>query len=109
MNKLKTGDNVIVIAGKDKGKTGEIQKVVDKGREGLKVIVSGVNRVKKHQKPNPQLGRQGGIVEKEALINASNVAIVNPQTGKRDRVGFKFEDNKKVRFYKSTNTTIAEG
>ncbi|GLS84879.1 50S ribosomal protein L24 [Paraferrimonas haliotis] len=95
-------DEVVVLAGKDKGKTGKVTQVLPTG----KLIVEGVNLVKKHQKPNPQLGVQGGIVEKEAPIQASNVAILNPQTGKADRVGFRFEDGKKVRFFKSNSELV---
>ena len=99
MLKIKRNDEVVVIAGRDKGKRGKVIKVL----EG-KLLVSGVNIVKKHQKPNPQKGQQGGIVEKEAPIQVSNVAIFNPQTEKADRVGFKvLDDGKKVRCYKSTN------
>ncbi|WP_341502827.1 50S ribosomal protein L24 [Gallaecimonas sp. GXIMD4217] len=100
--KIRRDDEVIVLAGKDKGKRGKVTKVLSTG----KLIVEGVNIVKKHQKPNPYLGVQGGIIEKEAAIEASNVAIYNPQTGKADRVGFRIEDGKKVRFFKSTNEVI---
>ncbi len=99
--KIRRNDEVIILAGKDKGKTGKITKVLATG----KVIVEGINMVKKHQKPVPATGVQGGIVEQEAAIDASNVAIVNGQ-GKADRVGFRFEDDKKVRFFKSTGETI---
>ncbi len=102
-SKIRRDDEVIVIAGKDKGKTGKVLKVIT-GTE--RVIVEGINLVKKHQKPVPQLQQPGGIVEKEASINVSNVAIVNPETGKADRVGFKFEDGKKVRIFKSNGKTI---
>ncbi len=102
MLKIKRNDEVIVLAGRDKGKRGKVLKVLDG-----KLLVSGVNMVKRHTKPNPQRGIAGGIVEKEAPIAASNVAIYNPQTGKADRVGFKFlEDGTKARFYKSTNELI---
>ncbi len=101
--KIKRDDEVVVLAGKDKGKQGKVQKVLtDKDR----VIVEGVNVVKKHQKPNPALGESGGIVEQEAAIHISNVAILNPETGKADRVGFRIEDGKKVRFFKSNNAII---
>ena len=101
--KIKRDDEVVVLAGKDKGKQGKVLKVLtDKNR----VIVEGVNVVKKHQKPNPALGESGGIVEQEAAIHISNVAILNPETGKADRVGFRFEDGKKVRFFKSNNAII---
>ena len=101
--KIKRDDEVVVLAGKDKGKQGKVLKVLtDKDR----VIVEGVNVVKKHQKPNPALGESGGIVEQEAAIHISNVAILNPETGKADRVGFRTEDGKKVRFFKSNNEVI---
>ncbi len=102
-SKIRRDDEVIVIAGKDKGKTGKVLQVIT-GTE--RVIVEGINIIKKHQKPVPQLQQPGGIVEKEASINVSNVAIVNPETGKADRVGFKFEDGKKVRVFKSNGKTI---
>ena len=100
--KIRREDEVIVLTGKDKGKTGKVTQVLSNG----KLFVEGVNLVKKHQKPNPQLGVQGGIVDKEAPIQASNVAIVNPATGKADRVGFRFEDGKKVRFFKSNSELV---
>lgn len=102
MLKIKRDDEVIVIAGKDKGKRGKVVSVQKDGR----LVVSGVNTVKKHQKPNPNAGVQGGIIEKEAPIQVSNVAIFNPQTEKADRVGFRFEGEKKVRFFKSNNALI---
>ena len=100
--KIRRNDEVIVLAGKDKGKRGKVSQVLATG----KVLVEGVNLVKKHQKPNPQLGVQGGIVEKEAPIHASNVALFNPATGKADRVGFRIEDGKKVRFFKSNDEIV---
>jgi large subunit ribosomal protein L24 len=103
MKKIIRGDQVIVIAGKDKGETGKVLKVLADNR----VIVGGINLVKKHTKPNPMLGTQGGIIEKEAPLNVSNVAILNPETKKADRVGFKVEDGKKVRIYKSTKAVVA--
>ena len=102
-SKIRRDDEVIVLAGKDKGKTGKVTKVLV---EDSKVFVEGVNLVKKHQKPVPQLQQAGGIVEKEAPIHVSNVAIVNPATGKADRVGFRVEDGKKVRFFKSNNELV---
>lgn len=102
-NKIRRDDEVVVLAGKDKGKLGKVKKVLTS--EG-RVIVDGVNVIKKHQKPNPQLGEAGGIIEKEASINVSNVAIVNPATGKADRVGFRFEGEKKVRVFKSNGELI---
>ena len=100
--KLKRDDEVIVIAGKDKGKTGKISTVLANG----KIIIEGVNTVKKHQKPNPQAGVTGGIIEQEAPLEVSNVAILNSETGKADRVGFRLEDGKKVRFFKSNNELV---
>jgi len=102
-SKIRRDDEVIVLAGKDKGKTGKVTRVLV---EKSKVFVEGVNLVKKHQKPVPQLQQPGGIVEKEAPLNVSNVAIVNPASGKADRVGFRIEDGKKVRFFKSNNELI---
>ena len=99
-SKIRQNDEVVILAGKDKGKSGKITKVLT--AEG-KVFVEGINLIKKHQKPVPQLQQPGGIVEKEAAINVSNVAIKNPATGKADRVGFRIEDGKKVRFFKSNN------
>ncbi len=101
--KLRRDDEVVVIAGKDKGKRGKITRVMSDGR----LIVSGVQVVKKHQKPNPQMEIPGGIIEKEAPIDASNVAIWNASANKADRVGFKvLEDGKKVRVYKSSGEVI---
>ena len=102
-NKIRRDDEVVVLAGKDKGKQGKVVRVLNSDD---RVVVEGVNLVKKHQKPNPQLGEAGGIVEKEASIDVSNVAIYNSETGKADRVGFKIEDGKKLRIFKSTGKTI---
>ena len=102
-NKIRRDDEVVVLAGKDKGKQGKVLKVLIADN---RLIVEGVNLVKKHTKPNPQLGIAGGIVEKEASIHVSNVAIVNPATGKADRVGFRFEDEKKVRLFKSNGELV---
>jgi large subunit ribosomal protein L24 len=102
MLKIKRDDDVVVIAGKDKGKRGKVVRVLDNG----KVIVSGINMVKRHTKPNPQAGIAGGIVEKEAAIDGSNVAIYNAATGKADRVGFKVDGESKVRVFKSTGEAI---
>lgn len=102
MLKIKRDDEVIVLAGKDKGKRGKVRRVVDDGR----VIVAGINIVKKHTRPNPQAGIQGGIVEREAPIQVSNVAIYNPETSRADRVGFRVEDGKKVRVFKSSGAVI---
>ncbi|GAP76812.1 MULTISPECIES: 50S ribosomal protein L24 [Pseudoalteromonas] len=101
--KIRRDDEVIVLAGKDKGKRGKVLSVVT---ETGRVFVEGVNLIKKHQKPVPQLNQAGGIVEKEASIDVSNVAIYNSETGKADRVGFKIEDGKKLRIFKSTGKTI---
>lgn len=103
MRKIKRDDEVIVIAGRDKGKRGKVVKVLPDNR----LIVSGVHMIKKHQKPNPQLGVAGGIVEKEAPIQVSNVAIFNAATGKADRVGFKVQDDgNKVRVFKSNGEVV---
>jgi large subunit ribosomal protein L24 len=102
MLKIKSDDEVIILAGKDKGKRGKVRKVLD----GNRVIVSGVNMVKKHTKPNPQAGVAGGIVEKESPIQVSNVAIFNPSTSKGDRVGFKVDGERKVRIFKSSGAEI---
>ena len=102
MLKIKSEDEVIILAGKDKGKRGKVRKVL----ENNKLVVSGVNMVKKHTKPNPQAGVPGGIVEKEAPIQVSNVAIFNPSTEKADRVGFKVEGDRKVRIFKSSGDII---
>ncbi|MCP5148325.1 MAG: 50S ribosomal protein L24 [Pseudomonadales bacterium] len=102
MFKIKRDDEVIVLAGKDKGKRGKVRKVLDNN----KLVVSGINMVKKHSKPNPQAGVAGGIVEQEAPIQASNVAIFNPASNKADRVGFKVEGDKKVRIFKSNGEAI---
>jgi len=100
--KIRRQDEVIVLAGKDQGKRGKVTQVLTTG----KLIVEGLNLVKKHQKPNPQLGVAGGIVEQEAPIQASNVAIFNSATGKADRIGFRFEDGQKVRFFKSNSELV---
>lgn len=102
MQKIRRNDEIIVIAGKDKGKRGKVQKVLADGR----VLVGGVNIVKKHVKPNPMLGQQGGIVEREAPIQASNVAIFNPETNKADRIGFSGEGKEKIRVFKSTGKPV---
>jgi large subunit ribosomal protein L24 len=103
MAKIKRDDEVVVLTGKDKGKRGTVRKVLDNNR----VVVSGVNMIKKHTKPNPQAGVAGGIVEKEAPIQVSNIAIFNPSSNKADRVGYRVEDGgKKVRVYKSSGEVI---
>lgn len=104
MRKIRKGDQVVVIAGKDKGKRGQVLKVLpSQGR----VVVEGVALIKRHVKPNPMKGVVGGVVEKSASIDVSNVAIFNPSTQKRDRVSIKIlEDGKKVRVFKSTGEVV---
>jgi large subunit ribosomal protein L24 len=103
MRKIKKGDNVVVIAGRDKGKRGDVARYVDDSH----VIVNGVNTVRRHTKPNPMKNQPGGIVSKEAPIHISNVAIWNPVTQKADRIGFKLmADGRKLRFYKSNGEQI---
>ncbi len=106
MNRIRKGDEVIVITGKDKGRRGAVTRVLDEQR----LVVEGVNISKKHTKPNPQKGVQGGIVDKEMPIHKSNVMLFNPQTKKGDRVGFRAlekEGNKRtVRVFKSTNEVV---
>ncbi len=102
MRKIKRDDEVIVIAGRDKGKRGKVVRVL-----ADRVIVAGINLIKKHQKPNPQAGVAGGIIEKEASIHTSNVAIYNPATKQADRVGFKIlENGDKVRVFKSNGEAV---
>lgn len=103
MRKIRKGDDVIVIAGKDKGKRGNVLRVLDSDQ----LLVEGVNKVKKHQKPNPMKGQAGGIIEKEMPIHVSNVAMFNPALKKADRVGVKvLEDGRKVRVFKSNGEMI---
>ena len=103
MRKIKKGDEVIILTGKDKGKHGSVLRVYPDDR----VIVESVNMAKKHQKPNPTLGVPGGIISKEMPLHVSNVALVNPTSGKADRIGFRtLEDGRKVRFFKSDNEVI---
>ena len=102
MAKLKRDDEVVVIAGKDKGKRGTVRRVLDSDR----VIVSGVNMMKKHTKPNPQAGVTGGIVEQEAPIQASNLAVYNSKSGKGERVGYRVKDGKKVRVFKPSGDLV---
>ena len=102
MAKIKREDEVIVLAGKDKGKRGTVRQVMDNQR----VVVNGVYMIKKHTKANPQAGIAGGIIEKEAPIQISNVAIFNSASSKADRIGYRIEDGKKVRIYKSNGELI---
>ena len=109
MNKLRVGDEVQVIAGRDKGKRGKILKILVQASGNRKVLVEGVNLIKKHVKPNPQANIQGGIVEKEAALEVSNVALFDQASGKAAKVGIKFtEEGKKVRYFKSTNQVIEQ-
>ena len=103
MRKIKKGDDVVVIAGKDKGKRGSVLRVVDAEH----VLVEGANMVKKHQRPNPMKGSTGGIVDKEMPLHISNVAIYNPATQKGDRVGIKvLQDGRRVRVFRSNGEMI---
>jgi len=103
MNKIRKGDNVIIIAGKDKGKRGAVLRY----DENQRVLVEGINKVKRHTRPNPVKGQPGGILEKEMPIHVSNVALVNPATQRADRVGFKaLDDGRKVRVFKSNGETV---
>ncbi|HMN82925.1 MAG TPA: 50S ribosomal protein L24 [Burkholderiaceae bacterium] len=103
MEKIRKGDEVIVIAGRDKGKRGTVLRRADESH----LIVEGVNIVKKHARPNPMKGQTGGIVEKSMPIDQSNVMLFNPATGKGDRVGIKtLEDGKRVRFFKSNGEMV---
>jgi large subunit ribosomal protein L24 len=104
MLKIKKNDEVIVIAGRDKGRRGEVLSVLKDGR----LMVSGINMVKKHKRPNPNSGDQGGIVPQEAPIQASNVAIWNHEAEKADRVCLKIEEGRKVRIFKSNGKEIDE-
>ncbi len=102
MRKIRKGDSVVVRKGKDRGRQGVVLAVND-----LRLLVEGINLVKRHTKANPQLAKPGGIIEKEATINISNVAILNQATGKADRVGFKvLENGRKVRVFKSTGEVV---
>jgi large subunit ribosomal protein L24 len=102
MNRIKKGDQVIVIAGADKGKKGTVSRVA-----GDKLFVENINMVKRHTKPNPQAGQPGGIVEREAPIHSSNVMLLNPATGKGERVGFKvLGDGRKVRVFRSSGEAL---
>lgn len=102
MQRIKKGDEVIVTAGKDKGRRGNVMQIL-----GDRVMVENINVVKKHAKPNPMAGIEGGIIEKEMSIHISNIMLFNPATSKGDRVGIKtLEDGKKVRFFKSNNEVV---
>ena len=101
-NRIKKGDHVIVIAGKDKGKRGDVVRVI-----GEKVVVSNINLVKRHTKPNPQAGQAGGVIEREAPIHASNVMPFNPATGKGERIGTKIlEDGRHLRVFRSSGEAV---
>ncbi len=103
MNRIRKGDQVVVISGKDKGRKGTVLNVVADDR----VLVESINMVKKHAKPNPMQGIEGGIVEKEMPLDVSNVMLFNPVTNKGDRVGFKIlEDGRKVRYFKSNGEVV---
>lgn len=106
MQKIRKGDEVIVLAGRDKGKIGEVLQVLPGGR----AMVNDVNVIKRHVKANPNQNQQGGIIEKEATIHISNIALYNPETKKADRVGVKkLEDGRKVRYYKSNGEVVDLG
>ena len=104
MQKIKKGDDVIVITGKDKGKRGTVSRVM---LDVDRVLVDGINMVKKHQKPNPAAGAPGGIIDKEMPLAISNIALFNAATGKADRIGIKqLEDGRKVRYFKSNGEVL---
>ncbi len=103
MNRIRKGDTVVVMAGKDRGQQGTVSRVLPDGR----ALVEGLNMVKKHVKPDPRAGRKGGILESEAPLDLSNLQIYNPTTDRPDRIGFRtLEDGRKVRFFKSNNEVI---
>ncbi|MDB5806069.1 MAG: ribosomal protein [Betaproteobacteria bacterium] len=102
MEKIRKGDDVIVITGRDKGKRGTVLKRVDETH----VLIEGINLVKKHTKPNPMKGQTGGIIEKSVPIDISNVALFNPATQKADRVGFKIDGGSKVRVFRSSGAQV---
>ncbi len=103
MRKIKKGDSVVVLAGRDKGKQGQVIQVLEKDR----LLVENVNMIKKHTRPNPNKGEKGGIIDKESPIHLSNVALFNSATGKADRVGIKtLEDGRKVRYFKGNGEVI---
>ena len=102
MNRIRKGDQVVVIAGKDKGKKGDVIRVA-----GDKIVVSNINVIKRHTKPNPQAGQPGGVIEREAPIHISNVMLFNPVSGKGERVGIKvLEDGRKLRVFRSSGEAI---
>ncbi|NLB59129.1 MAG: 50S ribosomal protein L24 [Gammaproteobacteria bacterium] len=102
INRIKKGDQVIVVAGKDKGKRGDVVRV-----DGDRVIVSNVNIVKRHTKPNPQAGQPGGVIEREASIHVSNVMPFNPASGKGERIGTKvLEDGRRIRVFRSSGKAL---
>ncbi len=103
MERVRKGDEVIVIAGRSKGQRGHVLKVL----KDTRLLVENVNMIKRHQKPDPQAQKPGGIIEREAPIDASNVMLYNPATDRGDRVGYKFlEDGRKVRFFRSTGEVV---
>ena len=103
MRRIRKGDEVVVIAGKDKGKRGNVMRVMPDGR----VVVSDINMVKRHTKPNPGRGVPGGIIAKEMTVDPSHIMVYNPQTSKGDRIGFRtLEDGRKVRYFKSTSEVV---
>ena len=102
MQKIRKGDDVVVRCGKDKGKSGRVTKIL----KNEKVVVEGINQAKKAQKGNPATGTSGGIIVKDMPIHISNIGLYNPVTKKADRVGFRFEGEKKVRYFKSTNQAV---
>jgi len=103
MRKIKKGDDVVVLTGRDRGKRGTVRLIVDAEH----LLVDGANRVKKHQRPNPAKGMTGGIIDKEMPIHISNVALFNPVTKKADRIGIRqLEDGRRVRFYKSNGEVV---
>ena len=102
MNRIRKGDQVVVISGKDKGKRGDVVRVA-----GDKVVVSNINVIKRHTKPNPQAGQPGGVIEREAPIHISNVMLFNPASGKGERVGIKvLEDGRKLRVFRSSGEAV---
>ena len=105
MQKIKKNDEVIVITGKNKNARGKVLRVVKKN-DRAKVVVEGINMIKKHTKGNPQANKPGGIIEREAALDISNVALFNPITKKADKVGFKILEGKKVRYFKSNNELV---